>query len=348
MNRQFPALSGLAIVLMVLNHSITLTLQAGQRLGYAPPVGLIGAILVVLRDLGVFAVPTFLFVAGAFVAYAARGDPPGLSRSFVLRSVAHILWPYLIWSVIFYALVYAHYGERYGVMGYAKNLLTGYPYHFVPLLLISYLVSPLLVIAARRRGLLLLAVIGILQLLLIGILHKGSLGFVFPAQAHALMLPIIGGTLSEWAIYFPLGLIYGMHARAWLPVLKRLRFVLVGATVVLFVLATLYFSAGRGFELGKYLCPVPFVLLLPLIQRQSIPLVRQFEAVGKHSYGVYLTHLLVLDLTLWAIAAAVPGALNYPILVAPVVVALGLTVPLTVMNWAARLPTRRVYRYVFG
>jgi peptidoglycan/LPS O-acetylase OafA/YrhL len=233
-------------------------------------------------------------------------------------------------------------------MGYAKNLLTGYPFHFVPLLLLSYLLSPLMVIIARRHGFLLLALVGLVQLLLLGIIHKGSLGFVFPSQARLLLPPVISGSLSEWAIYFPLGLVFGMHARRWTPMLMRARFVLAGASAALFVLAMLHFGGRIDFALAKFLCPVPFVLCLPLIQRQAIPFVRQLEGIGKHSYGVYLTHLLVLDLALWVIAAAAPGLLSYPVLVVPALVALGLAIPLAVMDWAARLPTRRAYRYVFG
>ena len=139
-----------------------------------------------------------------------------------------------------------------------------------------------------------------------------------------------------------------MHASEWTPLLKRARYFLVGAAVLLFVVAMLYYTTGKGIELAKYLCPIPFVLCLPLIPRQSIPQVRRLEGVGKHSYGIYLTHLLVLDLALWVIVATVPGLLNYQFVVMLIGVALGVLIPLTVMNWAARLPTRRVYRYIFG
>jgi peptidoglycan/LPS O-acetylase OafA/YrhL len=139
-----------------------------------------------------------------------------------------------------------------------------------------------------------------------------------------------------------------MHARRWTPVLMRARFILVGGAAALFVLAALHYSGRIDFVLAKFLCPVPFVLCLPVIQRQAIPFARQFEEIGKHSYGVYLTHLLVLDLALWVISAAAPGLLSSPVPVVPALVALGLAIPLAVMDWAARLLTRRAYRYVFG
>jgi peptidoglycan/LPS O-acetylase OafA/YrhL len=127
-----------------------------------------------------------------------------------------------------------------------------------------------------------------------------------------------------------------------------MRHILLGATVVLFVLAWLHFSGRIDFVLAKYLCPVPFVLCLPLVQRQKIPFLKQLESVGKRSYGVYLTHLLVLDLLLWGISALTPGALDYPALLVPILLILGLVIPLAVMDGVARLPTRGAYRYLFG
>jgi membrane-bound acyltransferase YfiQ involved in biofilm formation len=348
MNRQFPALSGLAIVLMVLNHAISLSAGAAQRLGYVLPEGVVGAALRVLRDLGVFAVPVFLFIAGAFVAYAARGDPPALTRSFVTRSLTHILIPYLIWSLAFYVLVYLRYGESNSLFGYVKNLLTGYPFHFVPLLALCYLLSPLFVRAARRHAWLLLLVIGLYQLLLIGIIHKGALGVVFPPAMRVLAPPILGRTLAEWAIYFPLGLVYGLNARQMTPWLQRWRWVLMVAAVAFFVLGELHYSNVINFQLAKFLAPIPLVLVLPTVQRNAIPLVKQLEAVGRRSYGVYLTHLFVLDLSLLLIETLIPGLLGFQALVVLILLPLGLLVPLAIMNGFARLPTRGVYRYIFG
>ncbi len=257
MNRQFPALSGVALVIMVLNHAITLGLQAGERFGFAPPSGLVGQVLITLRNLGVFAVPIFLFIAGAFVAYAARGEPPALSRQFVFRSVTHILWPYLLWSTVFYLLVFADYGERSGPLGYIRNLVTGYPYHFVPLLLLCYLLAPLFARVARRHGLWLLAGIALYQLLLIAIAQRGILGVTLPAAARVLAPPVLRGPLTEWALFFPLGLVYGMNARTWQPALFRWRWALVAATAALFTSGRAAFCTAHQFRAGEISRPDP-------------------------------------------------------------------------------------------
>jgi peptidoglycan/LPS O-acetylase OafA/YrhL len=348
MNRQFPALSGLAMVLIVLNHTIQMGASAPVQAGYPPIEGVMRVGLSLLQGLGAFAVPTFLFISGTFVAYAARGEPPTLTGKFLKNSLSHILWPYLLWSVVFYAVIFVQLDERYGPLGVLKNLLTGYPFHFVPLLVLYYLLAPLLVRAGRRWGWLLLGGIGLGQLFLINVLHPGALGFTLPSQAQALVPPVIGRTLADWAIYFPLGLVYGLNTKRLLPTLQRLKWALAGGAVLFFVLGFLHFNDVITLPLASYLAPLCFVLFAPSLKRDWIPGARRLETVGKRSYGLYLTHLIVLDLTLWGIQVLAPGLFRFQLLLLPLLFAVALFIPLLAMDGLARSPRRTVYRYVFG
>src|SRR4030065_571850 len=121
MNRQFTALSGMAMLLIVLNHAIQFGLDYPRQFGSAPLPEWALMILAVLQAFGVFAVPVFLFISGSFVAYAAQGNPPRLSKKFLGSSLRHIIIPYIIWSVIFYVEVYFHRGEQYTPLEYLKN-----------------------------------------------------------------------------------------------------------------------------------------------------------------------------------------------------------------------------------
>jgi peptidoglycan/LPS O-acetylase OafA/YrhL len=348
MNRQFPALSGLAMLLIVLNHTIEMGTSVPVQAGYPPVEGVMRSVLSLLQGLGVFAVPTFLSISGTFVAYAARGEPPTLTGKFLRNSLSHILWPYVLWSLVFYAVVFVQFDERYGLLGYVKNLLTGYPFHFVPLLVLFYLLSPLLVRLGRRWGWLIVAGIGLGQLLLINVLHPGALGFSLPSQAQALVPPVIGRTLADWAIYFPLGLVYGLNARRLLPGLQTLKWAFAGGALLFFALGFLHFNDVITLPLASYLAPLSFVLFAPSIKRDWIPAARRLETVGKRSYGLYLTHLIVLDLVLWGIQLLAPGLFNYQLLLLPLLFSIALFVPLLSMDGLARSPRRAVYRYVFG
>lgn len=342
MNRQYGALSGVAIILIVLNHTIT----AGDT--FAPVEGWVRQVLTVLQALGAFAVPTFLFISGAFVAYAARGKSV-LSLKFIWASVKHILWPYLIWTVIFYVVLFFTRDRQHSVGEYLHFFLTGEPYHFVPLLLFFYIISPLLVIVGQRFGWLLLLLIGLYQLFLIFALHPQVFGVTPPGWTWWLTPPVLRNTMADWAIYFPMGLIFSMHNTAVKPRLQRLKWISLTAVLLLFAVGILNAFGMLSAPWARFFAPVPLMLLLPIISRNTIPQVGRFEQVGRRSYGIYLTHFIVLELVLFTLRQLTPGLAGWPLLVFPLLFVAALFVPLWVMEWAAKRPsTRRVYRYVFG
>lgn len=348
MSRQFVAFSGLAMVLIVLNHAIQMGLEATVAAGYSVPGGWGRFLLTLLQALGVFAVPIFLFISGAFVAYAAKGASR-LSVKFVWNSVRHILWPYLVWSILFYALIYFHGGQTFSFTGYLKNLATGYPFHFVPLLILFYLASPVLMPVARRHPWLLLGAIGGYQLLLIAIRHPDVLSIGLPGVARLLNPPVVGGTFADWGVYFPLGTVFSLHAATLRPRLERMKWGLVFATLALFVLGMLHATGAATAPWARFFAPLPLILTVPVVQRGSIPAVKQLEKVGKRSYGLYLTHLIVLDLSLLVIEQFAGALFSFQFLLFPLLFVVGLTIPLIIMSdMAQRKPTRRMYRYVFG
>lgn len=344
MNRQYGAMSGVAIVLIILNHTVHFGFQV------SPVSGPVHDILVVLQMLGAFAVPIFLFISGAFVAYAARGHS-NHPLKFIQNSVSRILWPYLFWSLVFYVLIFFSDGDRYSIPGYVKNLLVGFPYHFVPLIIFYYILSPLLAKIGRRHGLLLLAAVGLYQIFLIVMQHPDWLGnFVMPAWAQWFVPPVLFNTMAAWAIFFPMGLVFSLHNKEIRPYLQRAKWVVVAVTIGLFVTAVF----DNIFNLVdapwiQYLMPFIFMFVLPVINRKSIPLLKQFEKVGKRSYGVYLSHLIVLTIVMGLIKAFLPGLSAYPIIIYPLFFIIALEIPLRTMEMMARMTqTRKVYKYVFG
>lgn len=343
MNRQYGALSGVAIVLIVLNHSITAAST------FSPVDGWAGRVLTILQALGTYAVPTFLFISGAFISYAARGKS-ALSLKFIWGSVKHILWPYLIWSLVFYITILLTRQSQYSLGGYIKNLLVGFPYHFVPLLLFFYVIAPLLVIAGKRFGWLVLLVIGLYQLFLLYAVQPETFGLSDPpGWTWWLTPPILRTTMADWAIYFPMGLIFSMHNAAMKPYLLRFKWVLLVVTITLFVVGIANAFGLLFAPWARFLAPVPLMCLLPIINRNSIPQLARFEQVGRRSYGIYLVHFIVLDLVLYSISQLVPGLFNWPIIIYPLLFVVALIVPLWVMEFVAKRPsTRKVYRYVFG
>jgi hypothetical protein len=73
----------------------------------------------------------------------------------LIRSrVVYLLVPYLVWSLLVFAADFAQ-GQRLSLAAYGRLLLTGRTtpaYYFIPLLIQLYLLSPLIVRAAKRNA----------------------------------------------------------------------------------------------------------------------------------------------------------------------------------------------------
>jgi len=348
MSRQFPALRGLAIALVVLHHSVVMATTYPPSLGYPPVSGIVYWLFLLLQELGVFAVPAFLFISGSFVAYAARGTAARFTWKAVWRTISRILWPYLLWSLVYYVVLYVVRGDRKALLGVVKDLLVGYPYHFVPLLVFYYLISPVLTDLARRWGLAVLVVAWLFQLSLLNLIHPGALGFAFPEWVRAVVPRYYNQAFADWAVYFPLGLVCGLNARAVVPWVRKLRWLLLAATGGFFVLHILSAASIAHFPLAGYLAPVAFVLFSLVLGRKATPAVRRFEQVGKRSYGLYLIHLSVIWLVAAVAGVVAPWPLGSYLVLAPTLLVLSMGTPLLLMKAAASWLPGRVYRVIFG
>lgn len=349
MNRSFPALRGLAIILVVLNHAIHMSSSVARSQGAAATATWEQALLYIFSGLGaIYAVPIFLYLSGAFFAYAASKDNLKANYRVVWNNVKHVAIPYLIWSVIFYIEIYFLHDKRFTLVEYIKNLLVGYPFNFVPLLIFYYLISPLLIRLIRYLGWWLIALIGLYQLMLLNIVHPGILGFQFPGWMNILAPPVLSTTLAEWAIYFPLGLIYVKKITSQTEFVEKTKWVWVALTVILYLVAWLDALGVIPMPLARYLAAVPFMLLASIFKRNAIPYVKQLEVLGKKAYGLYLMNLLVLDILLFLLESLLPGLMAYYLLLIPLLFVLALLIPLWIINLFERLGRPGLQRYIFG
>lgn len=349
MKRQFPALRGLAIILVVLNHAISFTNISARELGYSPAQPWHVTVMVIFGQLGYVAVPIFLFISGGFFAYAARGEPPSISWKVVWSNFKHVLWPYLIWSIIFYVALFFFYQQTFTLFGYIKNIIVGYPYHFIPLLLLYYVLSPIIIWIINRIGPFIpLALIAAYQIMLINLLNPGSLGFEFPTWMGILKPPIVAQTMADWSIYFPLGMVYTLRSKTWTPWLEKFRNLLVVLTIAFFILTVFDATGQINLYIARYLTPFTFALAAATWSRNSIPYVKFFENQGKRAYGIYLIHFIAVNLFILALATWLPAVYQYILILVPIVFLFGLLIPNLLMNLGSRSTFRSVYRYIFG
>jgi peptidoglycan/LPS O-acetylase OafA/YrhL len=348
MNRQFPAFRGLAILIVVLYHTILLTSASSENIGNYAPTGIPHYILLALSQIGVFAVPTFLFISGCFISYSTRGSGSRLPVKIVSSGLKHLLVPYIFWSIIFYLIIYVFHGQAYSLPGYIKNILVGYPFHFIPLMVFYFLLSPIIVLLGKQFGLLILTIIALYQVILLNLEYPGILGSPSPEWMGFLSPPVLSRTMADWGIYFPLGIIYGLNTHKINPWFNRFKLIFLLVTVILFISNFLMASSVLSFSWIVLLSPITFLFFAATVPRNVIPFVRFFETIGKRSYGLYLTHLIVLDILLIILESISPLLLTNLLFIIPILFILTLAIPVLVMENLARIPTKGAYRYVFG
>lgn len=348
MSRQFPALRGLAIFLVVLNHAITLSLQYRVEAGFEPLPDFERIILVALQTLGIIAVPTFYFLSGGYLVYAVRGKPLTAAYHVIARALRSIIVPYLLWSILFYIFIYLLQGDLYTLREYLKFILVGYPFHFIPLLVFYYLLAPILIRLIDRYPWGTMVAIALYQVFSVMVLMPGTFGVSLPEWTRYLTIPGIRQSVAIWGIFLPLGILYGLQGERMRSVLRRITWLLVILAVISYVLAVLHWLSLYHAPVAGLLNPLFVLLIFPLIARESIPFARGLEQLARRAYGLYLTNLILLSIALVIIRTWFPGLFSKMLILFPILVAVTIAALWLLMVGVEKLPSPNVRRYVFG
>ncbi len=348
MNRQFPALRGFAILLVVINHSIVLSLQAITQFDLQRTPIWERNILLAIKEMGVIAVPIFLFLAGAFMMYAMKDKNIWESYRLVLPALRNVIFPYIIWSVAFYFFIYLLKAETYSLLGYVKNLIVGYPFNFVPILVFFIIIAPLLAWVVKRWPLIILFAFFVFQFLLVNIKLPGSMGFMLPTFFSILYVPILGLPLTLWAIFYPLGMVYIQFSQKYKSLLSRFIIFIAVFSFGLYVFAVLKEIGIVSFGLTELLLPFIFILLLPFLDRKKIPFLHFFENLGKRTFGIYLMNLTIITLLTQIVGKYTSWLFRVEALVVFILATLTILLTTNLMKWVERKFSRQVYNFIFG
>jgi peptidoglycan/LPS O-acetylase OafA/YrhL len=348
MNRQFPALRGIAIFLVIINHSIVLSLQTITQFNLPRVSPLEKGFLLAIKEIGVLAVPIFLFLAGAFMMYSLSGKTVKEGYRLILPALKNAVIPYILWSVIFYFIIFLVNHETYSLFGYIKNLLVGYPYNFVPILVFFILLSPILAWFSKKFPLITIALFLIYQIILLNIQLPGVLGFVFPNWMVIVSPPILGLPLTLWAVFYGFGMVYILYSEKYKKIFGSVSIPIGLFSLALYVVAVSREIGLIQFQLAEWLLPIITMLLLPFINRNSIPFVRFFEGLGKRSYGIYFMNLIIIKLLVFLFANIFPTIFRVETLLVIILSIFTYFITTFLMEKLEKSSARKYYRYIFG
>ena len=372
MIKRLLLLTGLAIVAVVLAHAaqwvwLGMFWWTDRYLPVSVPnydaVGTLSYLAVItLQKACCFAVPAFLFATGFFVAYAHRGKGP-MAWKLVGNRLKALLIPYLIWSIVIFLGDYAQ-GRTYPPLEYARRLLVGEAvpaYYYVIVLCQLYIVSPLLVPLARRHGRWLLLAAAAILLAVIGLFYW-KLGAVMTGRESTTVEAILTLTpnqsLARWLFFFVGGLVAGYNLGPLKTWLVRHRWLLLAVAVLslplavwetewIFRITDMDWRAGI-FTLTGSLFAVSAILAFLSFEGMPPTCAKALSALGSATFGIYLLHTTVLEVTARATQRYIPQVMAYPVLFQLLLAAVAVGVPWVIMRLVLKSPARRWHRYLFG
>jgi len=307
----------------------------------------------------IFSIPSFLFVSGFFIAFATGRDQQTVSWKVVGVRIKNLAIPYLVWT---FGIVFLNtlQGQQYSFSGLLKEIAFGKaapPYYFVPLLVQLYLLSPLLVRFARTHGRSLLLITALIQFSVQTLKYMAIWGVNFSS------FDAIHTITANW--FFPSHIFWfslGITLKYNLPTLKnwlaRFKWGLLGLTLVLIPIGMMEWELilrhspeiwiATKHTLIDELYAFVFLLSFLAFDKVSFPRSKNISEIGTKSFGIYLAHSPVLEYASRGIYHLIPWVLGYQILFQPILIILGLGIPLGLMKLLERSPARRAYTYIFG
>ena len=310
-------------------------------------------VLLAIERLAWFSVPAFLFVAGFSMAYSAAGDRVATSWKTVRARISHILWPYLIWSLVVFLGDASFLKITYSPVEYLRRLATGGAvglYYFVPLLLQFYVMSPLITRAAKKKPVVVLVCAGGIQATMHYLIHFSGTRLGSVAYPWGFF---------HWAFFFPLGVVCFLHYKSVTNVLARLKWPLLVSAAILVCFSGMEvvaeFSRRFAFDDAHHvlsfstsLYSLSFILAFLAFDKIKVPFSHFLQGLGVRSYGVYLLHFSVQTVVAKLVYHFAPWLFRYQMLYVPLLLLTGLGLPLLLMKVIARSGLRRYYWHLFG
>lgn len=312
-----------------------------------------------VEQLAVFSIPAFLFVSGLFIAIATGRARKTVGWPTIRARIQNLAIPYLLWSILLMAVSFAQ-NRTLTPQAAIIDLLTGGAnpaYYYVPLLIQLYLLAPVITHFARKRWLPLLIVAAVMQLS-VQLLYYPAL---FNLDAGALQ-PFVD-IVPKWffpvrIFWFTLGVVVGFHMHAFERIVRRIRWWALGLALILFPLGILEWEiiqdlSGQGWLAHREtildsIFAVAFVFSFLGFKKATIPYSAQLNDLGSKSFGIYLIHSPVMEYGARFVYHVAPWVLASQLLLQPLLIVLGLGVPLALMAAVSRSPARAYYKYSFG
>ncbi|MCA1031328.1 acyltransferase [Bacillus timonensis] len=235
-----------------------------------------------------YAVPVFLFLSGLGLTLSNSLEKGYFL--FIRHRITKIILLYFVWNVIYYLFVIGVNSGSFNIIIFIKNFILGsnyYHLYYVPLIILFYLLYPLLLKIGDKK-------VGVAFILLITIMSQISDKFI---EYNLLNNP---SNFLNWIFYFVLGIWFARNIQNIISFTKRYQKVITLLFLLTFtvVFVESYISNGHittSMRPTVILFTIMFILAVFCLEFEKIPLYKYIIMLSKMSYGIYLSHILILD-----------------------------------------------------
>ncbi len=161
-----------------------------------------------------------------------------------------------------------------------------------------------------------------------------------------------------YIFWFSFGIVVGFHLDGFKQFLARTRWWLLAGFLLSFIAGLIEWEwllgksgadwIGTRQTLVDNFYIMGFLLCYLAFEKVNPPFKKQVNQIGAKSYGIYLVHIAVLEITSRLIYHVFPALLSYPLIFLLVITAIGLAIPLGLMALVDHSPARPLYGYIFG
>lgn len=376
MSKRLLLLSGLAIFVVVINHAagfgeIAMFLWTNRyRPVSAPNFDQVGSVAyyvyLILRQLGSFSVPAFLYISGFSIPYTMRTSVGEAKTWKVLGvKIKNLAIPYLIWSFIVFAANFLLDKTQSPLDFFLWIFTQGVagPYYFIPLLCYLYLLSPFLYMLARKNWRLLLWITALFQIAPIVFEYLALFKVQIPGVDFLSNL-VPDWFFIRWSFYFALGIACGLNLEPFRNFITKIKWPLLALTCLTFALnvfeaeavyryvnhtdPSMWYPYAGVERITFHLFAVSFILCYWGFAELKIPFERSLRNLGIKTYGIFLIHYIVILYASSIIYHVAPWILGQQVLFFPILVLAGLGIPLILMVVVSKSPIRKVSPILFS
>lgn len=280
---ELEMIKGIAILAVIGIHITAGGISSEDSLRTVP------SLVLILNQLSRFAVPAFVFSSGAGLTFSDKNEN---YFSFLWRRTKKLIPLYALWTIVCY-LIFNF--QTMNMVDFIISFLTGgafYHLYYVPLILTFYILYPIFKVVSKHSLL--------VSLMLFVTIITQLLDEIFGVEIlnHAVIF-------LNWAFYFVIGIWFANNLDKVFPwVKKKKKFIILGSLLISFLLIVeVYFYNLYNFNLGDSTTSMrPSIIIysfsvifsLMSINWRELKIVKVIEYFSRKSYGIYLSHALIL------------------------------------------------------